>query len=502
MDSEKKEYELPGIRKVELVIKGGKCLYRLGTKQTKFYPTKIFSDKMHVAHVATELGVKEVDIAIAEDRQHQKICKILEDLKEEERVNKLMELPDRGEDQKFSVYLPLRKIKEGKPQDYLISLVPSEEGEIKKILLNESRFIPLETTPSQNFYERDKDFPSIYKELRSVQSNYLFFEEEIHYDLLSLGSASTYFREIFATYPYFDLFSSENETGKTTAMKVLIWCSYYGFCLLGPTEAVLFRAIDSCHSPIGIDELDKLYLNYRENANLFSLLDSGYSKGLPSYRVDRSKGPSQITGYDGFGLKAYTRTREISRELLSRSITINMLRNKGFKRIKRDPTPNDFELIRDKLYAYRLKHWRQVKEAYEEVRNSDLLIGRLADLYYPLLTMAKLKSTQLFSKVLEYAKREERAKVQAELDQVDKALLRTLTEKNLVGEVELKKITDLVNKKLIEQGDIDKRHLIWPKIIETKLRGFGFKPSSLKIDDRVRYSIDEERPKRLEKIYL
>ncbi|HIH98313.1 MAG TPA: hypothetical protein HA346_04835 [Thermoplasmata archaeon] len=497
-----KRYDLPGIKRVDLIIKGGECYYKLGDKQTKTYSIKIFAERGHLAKIAAELGVKEVDIGIAEDRQHQIIAKILEDLKAEDEVSKLFKLPDRGETHIFSVYLPLKKLKDGKPQDYLIKFTSGERGAINRTILEEERFIPMETAPSQYFYLNDEKFPTLYEELKTMQSNYLYFEDKIYYDLLALGAASTYFREIFSSYPYFDLFSAENETGKTTAMKVLIWCSFHGFCLLGPSEEVLFRTIDSCHSALGIDELDKLYLNYKENANVFALLDSGYSRGLTCYRINEAGGSPKITNYDGFGLKAFTRTKAISKELQSRSIIINMLRNKGFKKINRDPRPSDFQSIRDNLYAHRLRGWHEVQESYNGIGTSDFLQGRLADLFYPLLSMAKLVSDQLFSDVLEYAKQEEKIRAHIQLDPIDKALIRTLVEQKLVGEVEVKKITDLVNKKLIEQGEIDKRHMVWPRMIEMKLRGFGFRPGTRKRDDKTRYLIDKDRPMRLKKIYL
>jgi hypothetical protein len=272
-----------------------------------------------------------------------------------------------------------------------------------------------------------------------------------------------------------------------------------------PTEAILFRAVDSCHGAIGIDEIDKLYLKYKENANIFSLLNSGYSKGMPSYRMDMSGEVPKIISYDGFGLKAFTRTREIPKELKSRSISISMLRNKGLKGIIRDPDPSDFQQIRDKLYSYRLKHFQTIKNSYEEIKKLDALEGRQGDLYYPLLTMAKLVSEDLFNRILEYAKEESREQAEEELDPINDVLLRTLIEKREkgnIGNVELRELTDLVCEKLIEQGEMDEKKPIRPKTIGARLRGFGFKKSLFKPHNKTHYFIGEDRLNRIVNIYL
>jgi hypothetical protein len=480
--------------------------FKSGNKE-KTYPLDFLIEENALDKIATDINAKFWDVVKAYELHRPEIEQELRDAydlyKEETEADKVLELLDWQEDHTFSVFLPLKKIKDGNPKEYLLRIIPSEKGAIEKEVLKENRFIPKETAPSQDFYKlSDVPFSSIYEELRTQQSKYLYLEEDIYYDLESLGSATTFFREVFYTYPYFDFFSPENNTGKTTAMKVLIWCSYYGFCMQRPTEAILFRAVDSCHGAIGIDEIDKLYLKYNENANIFSLLNSGYSKGLASYRMDMSGEVPKIIAYDGFGLKAFTRTEEIPKELISRSIIITMLRNKGFKHIIRDPEPGDFQQIRDKLYFYRLKHFERIKKIYEEIKKSDSLEGRQGDLYYPLLTMAKLVSDDLFNRILEYAKKESREKAGNELDPINEALLRTLIEERKIGHVELKGLTDSVNERLIAQGEIKEKESIWPKTIGTRLRGFKFKKSLFKPHNRVHFFIEEDRLNRIANIYL
>jgi hypothetical protein len=271
---------------------------------------------------------------------------------------------------------------------------------------------------------------------------------------------------------------------------------------MGPSEEVLFRVIDSCHSAIGIDELDKLYINYKKYANVFALLDSGYTRGLPAYRYEVVEGNRKLVSYDGFGLKVFTRTGEISKELLSRSITINMLRNRGFKKLLRDPTPSDFQQIRDAMYAYRLKRWRKVKDSYESIKNKEYLSGRVADIFYPLLTMARIVSKKLFREVLEFAEEEESRRSRIQLDPIDRALLRSLSEDEIEGPTELKEITDIVNTRLLLEGEIDERHAIRSGVIESKLQGFGFMPIPDQKGGKTRYDIDKSRVKLLREIYL
>lgn len=57
---------------------------------------------------------------------------------------------------------------------------------------------------------------------------------------------------------------------------------------------------------------------------------------------------------------------------------------------QKDPTPKNFQEIRDKLYVLILKEHEKVKEAYKNIKDGDVLQGRNADIFYPLLSIAKL----------------------------------------------------------------------------------------------------------------
>ena len=337
-------------------------------------------------------------------------------------------------------------------------------------LLEEVQFVPPDTQPSPGFMDTTMTMREVFESLVKKYRKYIHFQDRKQYMVLALAAMSTYFREAFDSYPYIDFYAAERNCGKTTAMECLILASYHGFLPVDPTGPVLFRAIDSCKSAIGIDEIDNLMGDHEGKSRILGILNSAYSKGKPAYRIDMDKNGLPIA-FDPFGLKAFTHTGPIPEALRSRSITIPMMRNpKNLPAMRGAPV---FKEERDNMYRLRLEMGEQVEKMYVKVLDDIDLTNRGRQLFIPLLTMAKLigevgegsegsegsgaseGANTFFSILLRWAKKYIDVFEDQDIDEIKSALVETLMYN--IGEVKAQKITEDLNQRLLDRGLI-----VWP----------------------------------------
>jgi hypothetical protein len=354
--------------------------------------------------------------------------------------------------------------------------------------------------------DKDADIGSAYHCLRALISDRLYFTHEVEYDLIALGACSSYFREVFSAYPYYDINSATYGSGKTRTLECLIYASYHGALFIIPTEAAIFRVVEDTKGALGIDEIDNLYVNPKQNANLINLLDAGYRRGAEVVRIDMESG-GVAKSYDGFGLKGFTRKGPLPNSLISRTISITMTENKGFKQLKHDVTPDTFSAVRADLMSYRLRHTGTVRATYEALQNTDLGInGRTRELYLPLLTVAKIIDAGLFTRVLEHAKGEGERKDQLKHDPIVVYLVELLVENlsSYTSETEYRvtKIRDDLNAKLRELGELGEKKGYGSKTVISMLELLGFERGKTRSQGYISYCISATRVNILKQVYL
>jgi hypothetical protein len=277
-----------------------------------------------------------------------------------------------------------------------------------------------------------------------------FTKDSIYPDLIALGCIVSYFREVFNTYPYFDYISSEPEAGKTTAMKVQTFLSYYGNIASSVTEALLFREIDGSHCFYGLDNIERLFSSPKDYMGLIDWLLSSYSKDIPCKRLEKMDEDYRVRFFDGYGVKAFTHIQDFPyalRALRSRCIQIVMEKKKPKLSY---PSADKFIVLRDKLYKARLYEFEEVEKSYQKCIDSKVLTGRTGDLYYPLLAIAKLINLNLYEAILKYARSDEGDRI--ELDSWNKLLIQVLVSENLIGSRSAKDIMPVLEDSLRSEG--------------------------------------------------
>jgi ribosomal protein L37AE/L43A len=405
-------------------------------------------------------------------------------------VEEILELEVYNSNGNITNIIPTQRVFNGAPCFFYLETM-LEDGEIKTSLTH-TRAIPVQTAPSLDFYKCNyNSLKDIYTELRKIICDYIAFPtDSIAPDLIALGSVASYFREIYYTYPYFDFISSEPEAGKTTAMKVQTFTSFYGTIASSVTEALLFREIDGSHCFYGLDNIERLFASPKDYASIIDWLLSSYSRDIPCKRLEKTEEGYEVRYFDGYGIKAFTHIRDFPyalRALRSRCIQIVM---QNAKPAKFYPSAGKFTEIRDNLYKARLFEFESVKESYEKLIDSNVLAGRTGDLYFPLLSIAKLIDNDLFTRVLHYAKSEEIER--KEYDGWNVALISVLLEYELYGTHSTKEIGKVYEEALREKGLLKEGKSFYTRTVTMRLKKLGFQREEKKTENKTWFLIDEK----------
>lgn len=330
---------------------------------------------------------------------------------------------------------------------------------------------------------------------------FIYHNNPIVYHLVSLGAFSTYFPEIFETYPYFDFFGAQESCGKTTFLEVLTYASYYSEFMTVPTLAPIFRTVHEYNCMLGIDEFGKLIVN-KDNRDLLAMILVGHKKGGTVPRME--EGLEKVKRFDVFGLKAWTRLEPLPPELLSRAITITMVRNDGRKKLKGSLTFETLTNVRDNFYLCRLENFNAVQKAYNQLKKELELYDRTKDVFLPLLTIAYLADSGVYQNVLEFALAYQKEFTVGHIDHWLFLLLEVIIEGSFFGEVQVSAIRDDFRQKLISAQEIndkdDETRKITSKKVINYLERLGFKKSPKKTGGLV--YIDIRRKKFDEQAYV
>jgi len=283
------------------------------------------------------------------------------------------------------------------------------------------------------------DPKDIYRELKKEVQKYVNFEWDPRlYDLICCYIIGTYFYDIFYCYPIL-IFYGDFETGKTRALKTVVWASHRGMLCVDPTPSSMFRTVDAYRPTFAIDEFTKLTEDIQRIAR------ASYKKGEKVPRIEKIKKERFILSlFEIFTPFVLATTEKIQDMLLSRSIQITMRRAKDPNKERRDPEAEDFEEIREKLYLSRLTFAPRVYEASKKIDEMKLEIyGRDYEIWKPILTIAFTIGEKVFNTVLNLARdliaerREEFHKEEKLLLTVMESIFEEKAGKTLTGETQI-----------------------------------------------------------------
>jgi len=226
-----------------------------------------------------------------------------------------------------------------------------------------------------------REDPSLWNETKAfIREYYDNPRDEKIYDVLTAAVAWSYFvHDVNVSTPYL-CFLGPWRSGKTRALEVLSALCHKPMFVVDPSEASVFRMIETFKPTLLVDESQIV------DSNVRALFAAGYRYGVKIPRVvdPEADGVDGIRFFDCFGLKIYASREQPPDDIFSRSIIIHCERNIR-STSKRIDEARALEL-RTRWFAQHLRMFGKIRVTYEEFQSDD---GRLQELISPLIVMAE-----------------------------------------------------------------------------------------------------------------
>jgi len=227
----------------------------------------------------------------------------------------------------------------------------------------------------------------LYPEIKQVLKQYIEFQKEPIYGLVTAWIIATYFFLIFHAFPFLFIYGKK-QSGKSRFLDLLERLAFNAMKIKGVSVASMTDSIDGVRGTFLNDQAESL--SDSRNAEILGILADSYTVGGGKRRiVDISNKHRRIVEFSTYAPKAFASIREIDSDLKDRCIQIIMLRA-----IKDYPYPEAFlpvwHVLRDKLYRLSLTRWREVKQIYETTGQG--VLHRVKELWRPLETILKLEN--------------------------------------------------------------------------------------------------------------
>jgi hypothetical protein len=268
-----------------------------------------------------------------------------------------------------------------------------EQKQLVQFLRSESEILPLS---------------DIHNFIIEVLQKYLEFADTRTFHCVSLWIIATYFYRTFHAFPYLHVTGMWG-SGKTKALQVLSQLAFNGELLTSTSSpASIVRMVHANGSTCCIDEVEKLW-NAKDDytATMQDILRSGYKRGIYVNKCepDGGKGKFKVVLYDPYSPKALAGIEGLEQALASRCIQIVMLRTRDVQIANReiDVEASEWSDLRALIYPSALSAFKAVDEARRDLQLTNI-IGREAELWRPLLTVAKVMlDEKVFNEVLSLA---------------------------------------------------------------------------------------------------
>lgn len=225
---------------------------------------------------------------------------------------------------------------------------------------------------------------------------------------VALWALATHVFDVFDAYPYLVLKSPHPECGKTRLFEVLDLVCHSPLQATAPSEAALFRLIESLKPTLFLDELEFLSLARSERAQaIIGILNVGYRRGGRVPRCIGEKG-EKVKFFDVFGPKAFAAIGRVPRSIESRSIVVRIQRrtkNEPLTRFIYRQAQKNVESLKS-LIPRALESVRtNIQEVYENIADLDFLErDRDAEIWIPLFCLCSVLAPGRISDLRECAK--------------------------------------------------------------------------------------------------
>jgi len=357
-------------------------------------------------------------------------------------------------------------------------------GEHAYILLQQAR----------EFFEKGKiEFPAKNEVFSKVLGEILYYwwhSDSRYYTLVTCWVIGTYFHRLFAFFPALNP-QGQRQTGKTTLLDIITQCAW------NPTgretavrEADLFRTIEGTRGTyiLDITMLDK----NKDTRDVIDVIETGTEVGGRVRRIHSKTGKPME--FETYGPKAIATRYELPFVAKCiRIITEQAPNHEYSKRRALIPFDKNWLHIKELLVKAAIKYWREVKDAYETLEQTDRLHGRAFNYWAPLLAVCKVFAPENFNDLLQLAEEHaEKGEKGDRLSEVENAVLAIFFE----VEMGKQKTATMLLKELTQKVQ---NIVPWVKdwhIVVSALQNLGIIQKKYQTSKGVQYQISLEKARR------
>ncbi len=256
-----------------------------------------------------------------------------------------------------------------------------------------------------------------------VDKLFYFFADHIYFSdlriplLLAIWVMGTYVYKVFNYYGYLWFTSPLKRCGKSLALDLLAQVCFNATSRqINPSEASIFREIDSNSSTLIIDEVETLRSQDKERFSyLMAIFNGGFQAGSQISRVDKNQ--FRVMNFEIYSPKVLAGINRVSDTIEDRSFRIFMPRKRRAETVRRfnlRKIKTEIEVLKEELYLWALRNVDEVWEVYSQldgIKEVEDLDDRAKDVWEPILIIASIIDTQdndpcltIFSKLTELAK--------------------------------------------------------------------------------------------------
>lgn len=231
----------------------------------------------------------------------------------------------------------------------------------------------------------------LFEEIKLYYQEYMYFDDNKTFDVLSIWTMLTYIYKCFRYTPYI-LLNADKGSGKSRLLELAQDLCFNPLMSASTSPASIFRYVDSTNATLLIDEAENLLNDNKSDLN--SILNSGFQAEGRVTRTKTDDNSYKIQNFSSYSPKALAGINDLPDVLIDRCIKVNMLKKPSkvnFKRYKKDEMfKQKIEAIVQKLYLFGLLYAKDIKALYDSdrIRFSDILSDRDKDIWEPMLAIA------------------------------------------------------------------------------------------------------------------
>jgi hypothetical protein len=230
----------------------------------------------------------------------------------------------------------------------------------------------------------------LYEKIKTVLKDYIDFQKEEYFGIVTAWIIMTYFHRCFFAVPYLYFFGKK-QTAKSRGLELLEKLSFNAIKVKGTSVASFVDSADGLRSSFLTDQAESL--SDLKNSEIVGYHADSYTIGGGKRRIVQIvNGKRRILSFQSYCPKAYASQKDIDSDLQDRCIIIPMIRTD-----KEFPYPSAhlpiWPEIRKDLYRLLITKWKEVQEIYPQT-GKDLSM-RIRELWQPLETVLILEKVSL-----------------------------------------------------------------------------------------------------------